>query len=218
MTAQNFYPRSRVELHDFAANYYDWILNAASLGSYAFFIRKAIAQMKIAPDDKILDLGAGTGRNALLMRKYLSEKGKIVGLDVSQDMIRQFEKKTESYSNITIQEQRIDLPFRLEDSFDKVFISFVLHGFPQEIRLQIIENAFQSLNEGGSFFILDYNEFNYNKMPFLIKYPFRFIECPYAFDFIEKDWQQILRKKRFHDFREKFFFLKYVRLLKAKKI
>ncbi len=217
MNKKKYYPESKVEIHDFTANYYDTILNIASLGTYPFFIRNAIAQMKILPQDRILDLGAGSGRNALLMRPYLSEKGEIVGLDISMEMIMQFKNKSDKFNNLKILEKRIDepLPFQLE--FDKVFISFVLHGFPQTIRKQVIQNAFQALKPGGILFILDYNEFDLNKMPFFLKIPFRIIECPYAFDFIDEDWKQILSKIGFSDFTEYYFFRKYVRLLEAKK-
>jgi len=217
MNKKKYYPESKVEIHDFDANYYDTILNIASLGTYPFFIRNAISQMKIMPQDRILDLGAGSGRNALLMRKFLSEEGEVVGLDISPEMITQFKKKISNFNNIKIVEKRIDEPLLFRQEFDKVFISFVLHGFPQTIRKQVIQNAFQALKHGGIFFILDYNEFNLNKMPFFLKIPFQFIECSYAFDFIKKDWRQILSEIGFSDFSEHYFFRKYVRLLGAMK-
>ncbi|MCD6457047.1 MAG: class I SAM-dependent methyltransferase, partial [Methanophagales archaeon] len=76
--------------------------------------------------------------------------------------------------------------------FDKVFISFVLHGFPQDVREKVINRVFEVLKEGGIFFVLDYNEFSLSKMPFYAMIPFKLIECPYAFDFIKRDWREIL--------------------------
>ena len=108
------------------------------------------------------------------------------------------------------------LPFR--EKFDKVFISFLLHGFPQDVREEIINNAFEALKGNGSFFILDHNELSYKKMPFHFKAPFKLIECPYAFDFIKRDWKQILTNHSFSEFEEFFFFKNYVRLLEAKKM
>jgi predicted Fe-Mo cluster-binding NifX family protein len=94
----------------------------------------------------------------------------------------------------------------------------VLHGFPQDVREVIIKNAFEVLKSNGSFFILDYNEFSYKEMPFYLKILFKQMECPYAFDFIERDWRQILEIYNFAGFEEFFFFKDYVRLLKAKKM
>jgi len=199
------------------AKYYDTILNFASLGLYPFFIRKVVARLNINPDDKILDLGAGTGRNALLMEKYISQEGKIIGLDIGTEMIEQFQKKTSQFDNLKIRDQRIDQPLEYRNEFDKVFISFVLHGFPNEIRQQVISNAYQALKPGGSFAILDYNEFNLNDMSLFTRIPFKIIECSYAFDFIERNWKDILRKYGFRDFQENLFFFNYVRLLETQK-
>ena len=44
------------------------------------------------------------------------------------------------------------------------------------------------------------------------------IECKYAFDYIERDWKQILANYDFNGFEEFLFFKNYVRLLKAQKI
>ena len=212
-----YYPESRVEVSGFLARHYDILLNIMILGTYSSFIRKAVRLMGIGPADKILDLGAGTGRNACLMARYLSSKGEIIGLDISQEMISQFGKKCRDFPNVKIINVRIDRDLAYERYFDKVFISFVLHGFPQQIRNQIISNAFEALKGGGEFFILDYAEFSLSEMPFYLRVPFKLMECRYAFDFIEKDWRKILSSEGFGDFKEHFFFSGYVRLLRTVK-
>jgi demethylmenaquinone methyltransferase/2-methoxy-6-polyprenyl-1,4-benzoquinol methylase len=208
-----FYPDSKVEIDGFAAKYYDSLMNFISLGFYNSFINKAISDMNIKTDDKILDLGAGTGRNALLMNKYLGENGQIVGLDINEIMINHFKKNTENFPKLVIKNQRIDQPFDLDLKFDKVFISFVIHGFPNEIRMKIIENAKNSLKPDGRFYILDFNEFYLERMPFYLRIPFTKIECKYAFDFIKRDWKGILLKNGFKNPKEFFYFGNYVRLL-----
>jgi demethylmenaquinone methyltransferase/2-methoxy-6-polyprenyl-1,4-benzoquinol methylase len=212
-----YYPDSQVELQGFAARHYDTVLNTMSFGLYSGFINKAIQAMEIKPEDKILDLGAGTGRNAMLMSKYLSDAGKIVGLEISDEMIQQFEQKFKDVPNITVLNKRIDKPFDLGEKFDKVFISFVIHGFPHEVRSEVIKNAFNNLKDGGEFIILDFNEFIVKEMPFLYRKIFTTFECKYAFDYVERDWKAILSEYGFGDFSEKLFFKNYVRLLKAKK-
>lgn len=210
-----YYPDSKVEVKGFIARHYDFLLNTASLGFYFYTIRKAINLMKIKPQDWILDLGAGTGRNALLMSKYLSQKGHLTGFDISEEMISQFKRRFADSENIEIFNQRIDIPIQFSNKFDKVFISFVLHGFPQDARLRIIQNAYNALKTDGEFFIFDFNEFNLNDMPFYFKIPFERIECPYAFDFIQRDWKTILTQNGFSYKESYFFFEGYVRLLKV---
>lgn len=211
------YPESKVEIQGFTAKHYDTIMNIVSFGFYAKFIGNAISKLEIKDEDYILDLGCGTGRNACLMRNYLSEKGFILGLDVSEGMGKQFNEKVRNFKNVAFKNQRIDLPFSLEDKFDKVFISFVLHGFPHEVRETIINNAYENLKTGGTFWILDFNEFTLMDMPFYYRIPFVTIECPYAFDFIERDWKKILKKSGFNNFIERLYLKSYVRLLAARK-
>ena len=211
------YPESKVEVQGFTAKHYDTIMNIVSFGFYAKFIGSAISKLEIKDEDYILDLGCGTGRNACLMRNYLSEKGFILGLDVSEGMGKQFNEKTKNFNNVAFKNQRIDLPLSLEDKFDKVFISFVLHGFPQQVRETIINNAYENLKTGGLFWILDFNEFALMDMPFYYRIPFVTIECPYAFDFIGRDWKKILKKSGFNNFIERLYIKSYVRLLAARK-
>ncbi|MCK4358131.1 MAG: class I SAM-dependent methyltransferase [Candidatus Cloacimonetes bacterium] len=211
------YPDSKVEVQGLMAKYYDTLLNIATFGMYKSFIEKAIKKMDISPDDRILDFGAGTGRNALLMNKYLSDKGEILGLEISEKMIQQFKIKTSNIPNIRVINQSIDKPLNLEEKFDKVFISFVLHGFPHSVRKDIIRSAFNALKNDGEFIVLDFNKFILKNTPFYFRIPFKTIECKYAFDFVEKDWKNILHTYGFNRFEESYFFQKYVRLLKAKK-
>jgi ubiquinone/menaquinone biosynthesis C-methylase UbiE len=215
----NYYPESKVETKGFTASHYDALLDFATFGIYPLFIEKSIRLMEIKPTQRILDLGTGTGRNACLMARYLSKEGKLIGIDISQEMISQFRKKCANFPNVKIIYARVDqsLPFFREE-FDKVFISFVLHGFPQDVRETIVKNVFEILKRNGNFFILDYNEFSYKEMPFYLRALFKLIECPYAFDFIKRDWKQILANHNFGDFEEFLFFKDYVRLLKASKL
>lgn len=211
------YPDSKVELQGFVARNYDMLMNVISFGAYGSFINNAIAAIGINPGDRILDLGAGTGRNALLMGRHLSGTGKIIGMEISEEMIVNFRLNTGHSPNIEVINKRIDQPFDLGEKFDRAFISFVIHGFPHPVRETIIQNVWRNLKDGGEFAILDFNEFIVREMPFYTRIPFTTIECKYAFDFVERDWKKILSGLGFGGFTEKTFMKNYVRLLKAKK-
>ena len=213
-----YYPTSKVELSRFTAKHYDLLMDIATLGRYSSLMQKAVRLMGIKSGNRVIDLGTGTGRNACLMTRYLSTKGELIGLDISNEMIAKFKSRCTGLTNAKIINQRIDKPLPYEDEFDKAFISFVLHGFPQKARKQIIRNVFKALKKYGEFFILDYNEFSLKKMPFYSRIPFKLIECPYAFDFIEKDWQKILAGEGFNNFEKHLFFGGYIRLLRGIKI
>ena len=50
-----------------------------------------------------------------------------------------------------------------------------------------------------------------------IKIPFKIIECPYAFDFIKRNFKKDLSLKGFNKFKTNTFFKGYIRLIEAKK-
>jgi len=207
---------SKVEVSGMEAQHYDFFMNLITAGTYPFFIRRVIKDMQIKPEDSILDLGCGTGRNIDLMFKYLSNKGRVLGLDIGREMLTQAQTRFNSNPNVQIDNKRIEENLPYANEFDKVFISFVFHGLIQEDRLNVMDNAYQSLKAGGEFLILDYNEFDLTKSSWLVRQAFK-IECPLATDFIGRDLQGMLRNVGFESFRVYSYYAGYVRLLAARK-
>jgi len=214
----NRYPGSRIEVRGWEARYYDLLMNIITFWRFPSFIKEVISSMKIHPKDKIVDFGCGTGRNDLLMLEYLSPQGELVGLDISEEMIAQFRSRCTSHPNARVLRMRIDEPLPFEEEFDKVFVSFVLHGFPQQIREIIVINAHRALKPHGELFLLDYNEFSLRDAPPYLRLPFKHLECSYATDFITHNWHALLAQKGFDDFNQHLFLKGYVRLLRARKM
>jgi len=131
-------------------------------------------------------------------------------------MKKQFREKSYYHDNLKLRELRIekDLPF--EDEFDKVFISFTLHGFKQEDRIKIMENANKALRKEGKFFILDYNEFDLSKKPFYARALFD-LECDLARDYIKRNWRKIWKERGFSVQNEHLYFMNLIRLLELEK-
>lgn len=209
---------SKVEVKGLGARYYDALMNLITGGTYPIFIRRVVRDMAIQPEDAILDLGSGSGRNACLMARYLSGKGRIAGLDIEPEMLKQARRRCQHLPNVTMEKQRIEEPLSYRDEFDKVFISFVLHGFVQEDRLRIVDNVYRALRPGGQFLILDYDEFEPERSFWPVRFAFRHIECPLATDFVRRDWRAVLREQGFGHFRVHRYYFGYVRLLGAEKL
>jgi demethylmenaquinone methyltransferase/2-methoxy-6-polyprenyl-1,4-benzoquinol methylase len=210
-------PRSKVELDSVTARHYDFLLNALSLGYYPFLIRKVIDEMEIRTGQSILDLGSGTGRNDCLMARKTGPKGRILGLDISGEMLSLSRKRCRSYRSVHFREQRIETPLSYQQEFDKVFISFALHGFEDADKAEIISNAYRALKPGGVFCILDYNEFDLQMLWFPLRWIFVYGECELAVEFLELDLKGMLSSRGFGSFEEKFFVRKHLRLLQARK-
>jgi len=208
---------SKVEVTGFEARHYDRLMDVITAGTYPFFIRRAVRDMGIGPHDRILILGAGTGRNACLIARYLSDDGRILGLDIGQEMLEQALRRCRSQPNVSFEKQRVEQPLPYRDEFDKVLICFVLHGFTQEDRLRIIANAHRALRPGGEFLILDYDEFEPDRTTWPVGPVFKRVECPLASDFVRRDWRATLQAQGFARFQLHRYYFGYVRLLAAKK-
>ncbi len=208
---------SKVEVTGTEARHYDFFMNLITAGSYPFFIRRVVRDMEIQPDDAILILGAGTGRNASLMARFLSDRGRILGLDIGAEMLEQARRRFNHSTNVTFEKRRVERPLPYAAEFNKVFISFVLHGLIQEDRLGVLANAYRALRPGGHFLILDYAEFEPEQSTPPVRFAFRRLECPLATDFVRRDWQLLLREAGFVSFRVQKYYLGYVRLLEARK-
>jgi ubiquinone/menaquinone biosynthesis C-methylase UbiE len=208
---------SKVEVAGAEARHYDLLMNVITGGTYPFFIRRVVRDMAIQLEDAILDLGSGSGRNACLMARYLSDEGRIVGLDIGPEMLEQARRRCQHLPNVTMEKQRIEEPLPYRDEFDKAFISFVLHGFVQEDRLRIVDNVYRALRPGGQLLILDYDEFEPERSFWPVRFAFRHIECPLATDFVRRDWRAVLWRQGFADFQVHRYYFGYVRLLRAEK-
>ncbi len=203
--------RSKVELSPFFAKHYETILNIVSFGAYIPFTKNVIEKAPFEKGDSVLDLGSGSGHFACLITRKANPR-RYVGIDISKEMLKIAKERCKNLKNIEFVPGKIqeNLPFNSE--FDKVFISFVLHGFVQEERLKIIRNAYKSLKPGGKFIILDYAEKNVDKSPLPVKFLIRKAECPLAEEFMKKNLKEMLRREGFSKFEEIFFFKGYVRL------
>jgi demethylmenaquinone methyltransferase/2-methoxy-6-polyprenyl-1,4-benzoquinol methylase len=207
---------SMVEVTGFEARHYDGLMNLITVGTYPRFIHRVVRDMNVAEDDDILILGAGTGRNACLMHRYLSNEGSILGLDIGDEMLTQAKRRCRSHKNITFEKRRIDEELPYGEAFDKVFMAFVMHGFVQEDRDRIIDNAFRALRAGGQFLILDYSECEPDESSWLVRRVFQ-MECPLATDFVRRDFQGILAAHGFDHFDVHLYYFGHVRLLAARR-
>jgi len=126
-------------------------------------------------------------------------------------------KRCQPYPNVEFREQRIELPLTYQDEFDKVFISFVLHGFEDAQKVGIINNAYHALKPGGVFCIFDYNEFELERLWFPVRWAFIRGECQLALEFLSLDLRKILSSQGFANLQEELFLKRHLRLLRAAK-
>lgn len=88
---------------------------------------KVLSLLNLQPNDVLLDIGAGIGYFTFPAADILSEEGKVLAVDVSEQMIAELKRRAEGRANITFicaDAEQIPLP---DEIADKVLMAFVLH-------------------------------------------------------------------------------------------
>jgi ubiquinone/menaquinone biosynthesis C-methylase UbiE len=210
--------RSHIEVVGWGARHYDLAMDLLLVGRYQAFIERAIKRMDIRRGDAILDLGSGTGRNIRVMLEALGPTGRVVGVDISQEMLGQARQRCRSFPEVAFLKRRIEEPLPFHEEFDKAFICFTLHGFEDEDKERVIANALRALKPGGVLWILDYNRFDLDRQWFLFRWAFRRLECELASEFLSLDLKGMLARHGFGSFMTHLFLCDYVRLLGAERL
>lgn len=77
--------------HGAARALYGWRASSyeLQLAPYEFIRRMAVEQLRLRAGDCVLDLGCGTGMSLPLLRDAVGPAGRVVGVDLSTDMLAQ---------------------------------------------------------------------------------------------------------------------------------
>ncbi len=118
--------------------------------------RKAVVE-NIDLQDKILDLCAGTGTNAVrIAKRYPSVK--VAGVDLSQAMLKVAKRKAkkENVSNIAFYcMDATDLKFK-NQRFDKVLLSLVLHETEDALTTVMLDEVKRVLKDDGELIVTEW--------------------------------------------------------------
>jgi demethylmenaquinone methyltransferase/2-methoxy-6-polyprenyl-1,4-benzoquinol methylase len=142
--------RVRVDkMFDDSARYYDKINSIMSFGSGRWYRRMALQRAGLREDQRVCDVGAGTGVVSLLAQEIVGSGGYVVAADPSQGMLDV--AKASGVKNIrkALGEQ---LPFG-DNEFDMVTMGFALRHVSD---LRILFKEYQRvLKPGGKILLLE---------------------------------------------------------------
>lgn len=107
----------------------------------------------IKPGMHVLDAGCGSGTTTSILKEVVGESGRATGLDASSTRIKE---ATATYSGPGIDFAEHDLrePFESSDTFDAVWIRFLLEYFRDD-PVSIVRNAIHKLKPGGLLVLAD---------------------------------------------------------------
>jgi len=118
------------------------------------FTQRVLDKMNLSADDRVLDLACGEGWACRLIAERIGSSGGVVGLDVSDEMVRLAGAKSAQFGQITYvcgSADHIPCP---SGYFSKVLsvASFIVF----ENQEQVLDELFRVLAPGGQLFILTY--------------------------------------------------------------
>jgi len=127
-----------------------------SLMGFGRAVQELISQANIERAHSVLDVGCGTGTLiVMLKRQYLAVQ--VVGLDPDSKALQRARKKV-GRAGVSVQLDQgfaDELPYG-EQSFDRVFSSFMFHHLDEEERERTSREVLRVLKPGGSFHLLDF--------------------------------------------------------------
>jgi len=103
----------------------------------------------------VLDLGSGAGLDSFLAAKKVGKTGKVVGVDMTEDMIKKARALAKKYgmSNVEFRLGDIEkLPVE-NDSVDVVISNCVINLAPD--KLKVFKEAYRVLKNGGKMYVSD---------------------------------------------------------------
>ena len=109
------------------------------------------------PGERILDICSGTGTLAMMLARKLAGEGEIVGVEISPSQLRVAHKKEKIPGLSFIQSDAQHTPFS-DRHFDKSVICGALHEMPQEVRQNVLAEAYRVTRPGGRIVITEHNK------------------------------------------------------------
>ena len=155
--------------------------------------KKAVKKLGLKEGDTVVEIGCGTGLNFSLIQKIIVENGKIIGVDITKEMLNEAEKRVKENNWKNVELINADAAeFVPSDSVDGIITSFAISLSPN--LETILENYFDILKPGSNFVVLDL------KMPGNFWGRFKFLFFPFVKPFAVTDyhletkpWMTIIR-------------------------
>jgi len=138
---------------------FDLLYDLAFFGREDTFRDRAFDALDAQAGDAVLEVGCGPGNSFAPIRDQIGSRGTLVGVDVSQGMIRAAERRVreEDWENVhAVRGDARQLPFG-RGAFDLAFASMSLSAVPEPGRA--IEAVERALVPGGELIVLDAQPF-----------------------------------------------------------
>lgn len=161
------------EVFESISENYDKMNSVISFSLHVKWRNDTMKRMAVKPGSKCLDVCCGTGDWTVALANAVGEKGKVIGLDFSKNMLKVGEQKVKPYPQVQlIHGNAMELPFE-DNTFDYVTIGFGLRNVPDY--LQVLKEMNRVLKPGGMAVCLETSQPEIPIYRQLFRFYFRFI-------------------------------------------
>jgi len=135
--------------------YSDEELNAVPEANLGLGCGNPTALGSIEEGDVVLDLGSGAGFDAFLAAKKVGKSGKVIGVDMTEEMVRKARSIATKYGHTNVEFRLGDienLPVENE-SIDVIISNCVINLAPDKSK--VFNEAYRVLRKGGKIYLSD---------------------------------------------------------------
>jgi len=169
---------------------------------HLYITEKTIGLMNLRPGERVLDLGCGSGWATRLLARIVGEGpegfGQVVGLDISDEMVRQARAASKDFDNVMyVCGSAQQIPWE-ENFFDKMLSVESFYYYPDQGR--VLGELFRVMAPQGRMFILInlYKDNPYSlqwvdklKVPVHVRSAAEYVELLKQHAFENVEWRQI---------------------------
>jgi len=145
--------------YDIFASIYDYSVELV----YRPYRPRIVRALQLNPDDAVLDLACGTGRNHPYLQDALSEHGMVFGVDFSEGMLNKAQRQAtqQDWRNVhlihhdarTLEKSRLCEAANRDIGLQAVLVTLGLSVVPDW--KTVLEHTFELLEPGGRYVIFD---------------------------------------------------------------
>ncbi len=118
--------------------------------------KEIVDAVKLAPGDRIADVGAGTGLFVTAFANAVGANGKVFAVDISPQFIDHIKGRVadEGLTNVDVVRSKLDSTELADRSVDTVFVCDTYHHFEQYDAM--LASIFNALRSGGTLIVIDF--------------------------------------------------------------